>query len=362
MKFLNAMKKASATTPDCGAAPVILDVRSPAEYARGHIPGAVSFPLFSDGERAAVGKLYLQRGQQEAMMKGLEIVGPKMKDFAERAVNLASGRDVLLYCWRGGMRSDSMAWLMNRVGIRASVMPGGYKAWRRSAHEFFGRPFRLAVVGGLTGTGKSEVLEALERKGMQVLHLEKLASHRGSVFGTIGMPPQPTNEQFENDLYDALKAMDPEQPIAVEDESLAIGRLFIPRPFFERMKASPLIRLTAARQERIERLVNIYVPDRQNGCTGDITTTAPPAQQLITAIRSLEKRLGGKNTTLAIRAVEEGNLPLAVSLVLDYYDKLYERGISMRPFPPVAEIQVHSGDMDDAAARITDICHSIPFP
>ena len=124
-----------------------------------------------------------------------------MKDFAALARDIAPGGEALLHCWRGGMRSNSMAWLLNTVGIKTSTLEGGYKSYRRFAQAFFTKPLNLIVIGGMTGSGKTEVLEALEKKGIQVIHLERLARHKGSVFGGIGMPVQPTTEQFENDLF-----------------------------------------------------------------------------------------------------------------------------------------------------------------
>ena len=185
----------------------ILDVRSPDEYNRGHIPGALSLPLFNNEERSAVGTLYLQKGSKEAMLKGLELVGPKMKEFVSQASGLTPEGELALYCWRGGMRSNSMAWLFNTSGIKSHTLEGGYKSWRRHIHDFFGQPVaKLVVIGGMTGTGKTEILEEIERKGGQVVHLERLARHKGSVFGHLGMPAQPSTEQFENELYSGLVA------------------------------------------------------------------------------------------------------------------------------------------------------------
>ncbi len=188
----------------------ILDVRSPDEYNRGHIPGARSLPLFNNEERSAVGTLYLQKGSKEAMLKGLELVGPKMKEFVIQASGLSRDGELALYCWRGGMRSNSMAWLFNTSGIKSHTLDGGYKSWRRHIHGFFGQPVpNLVVIGGMTGTGKTEILEEIERKGGQVVHLERLARHKGSVFGHLGMPAQPSTEQFENELYTSLSTFRP---------------------------------------------------------------------------------------------------------------------------------------------------------
>ena len=198
----------------------VIDVRSPAEFDHGHISGAINMPVFSNEERSIIGSLYVQQGSSEAIMKGLDLVGPKMKDFAASARDIAPGGEALLHCWRGGMRSNSMAWLLNTVGIKTSTLEGGYKSYRRFAQAFFTKPLNLIVIGGMTGSGKTEVLEALEKKGIQVIHLERLARHKGSVFGGIGMPVQPTTEQFENDLFTLLMQLDSQEPVFIEDESL----------------------------------------------------------------------------------------------------------------------------------------------
>jgi tRNA 2-selenouridine synthase len=175
---------------------VILDVRSPAEYLQGHIPGAKSLPLLSDEERAKVGICYKQQGRETAVELGFEIVGPKCADFITQAKHLAPDKIVRLYCWRGGMRSESMAWLLERAGFHVTLLTGGYKAFRRWGRSLFQIPQNIIILAGMTGTGKTEILKALAAKGEQILDLEQLANHRGSSYGSLGQLPQPTNEQF----------------------------------------------------------------------------------------------------------------------------------------------------------------------
>lgn len=302
----------------------VIDVRSPAEFERGHVPGSCNMPLFSNEERSVVGTLYLQKGSSEAMMKGLEFIGPKMRAFAEQASTLAPGGEVLLYCWRGGMRSNSMAWLLNMVGIKAQTLEGGYKAFRRNAQDTFTRPLNFIVIGGLTGSGKTEVLEMLASMGNQVIHLEQLACHKGSVFGGVGMPPQPTTEQFENELFDKIRRLDPREVIYIEDESLAIGNVFIPRPFFDQMSTSPLFRLMVPMEMRVGRLVNDYA------CT--------EREWLVDGVRRIARRMGLEHAGQVINCIRSGEMTKAVAKVLPYYDKLYARSMNRYAGRAIVEI------------------------
>ena len=205
------MKKAGVTTFLETENPV-LDVRSPSEFRKGHIPGALSLPLFSDEERAEVGTLYKQSSRQEAIKKGLEIVGPKMRGFIE-ACEAIGGSTFNLYCWRGGMRSDSMAWLLERYGFEVSLLEGGYKAYRNAMMQDFAIPLHLKMLTGFTGSGKTDVLQAMQELGVQIIDLEGLAQHQGSSFGNQLTTGQPTTEMFQNQLHAALSALDRQKEI-----------------------------------------------------------------------------------------------------------------------------------------------------
>jgi tRNA 2-selenouridine synthase len=289
----------------------LIDVRSPSEFAHGHIPGAVNMALFSDEERAIVGTLYINKGKEDALSKGLEIIGPKLKDFAVQGLSLAANHEILLYCWRGGMRSASMAWLFETVGLKTSVLTGGYKSYRRFVHEFLSYPFPFIVIGGMTGSGKTEILSELEKLGHTAVDLENLASHKGSVFGAIGEQPQPTTEQFENLLFEDLWQKHKAGPIFIEDESIAIGSVFLPKPFHQRMLHCPLIVIGVSREDRIRRLIKLYA-----GADRDILTRA---------LHSIERRIGLEDSHKAIGFIETGNFEEAVMIVLNYYDKVYFR-------------------------------------
>jgi tRNA 2-selenouridine synthase len=318
-------------------APVV-DVRTQAEFSRGHVPGAVNLPLFSNEERATVGTLYTTRGSAEAIKKGLELVKPKIRSFMLDALKMARHDKALLYCWRGGMRSNSMAWLFNSTGIRVATLEGGYKAYRRFVHDCFARPFRLVVIGGMTGSGKTAVLEAIEKMGMQVIHLERLANHRGSVFGGIDMPEQPTTEHFENLLCAELLNMDAGRSIFLEDESLAIGKVFIPGDFFRQMSRAGYIRIDVPFSQRVRRLEETYA--------------RADKMLLVTSVNRLERRLGHENTRKVIRFIENNNMTGAVELVLKYYDKVYAR--SQHPGQHQTYNKIIAGDEkpDKIATRI----------
>lgn len=299
------------------AAGPILDVRAPAEYAQGHIPGALSLPLFTDEERARIGTTYKQVNPEKAVLLGLDFFGPKMRAMVEQAKKLAPGQEVRLHCWRGGLRSGAVLWLLELGGFHVNLLDKGYKDYRRWALAEFARPRQLRVLGGYTGSGKTAVLHELARRGEPVLDLEGLANHLGSSFGSLGQPPQPTQEQFENDLAAALAKLPDDRPIWVEDESRTIGGLGIPAPFFDQMRAAPLVVLDVPQAARVHYLAADYGRHDAGG--------------LAAAVLRLRKRLGGLVTKEALGAIADGDMPRMVELVLAYYDKTYGYGLTDRP-------------------------------
>lgn len=292
----------------------VIDVRSPSEYRQGHVPGAYNIPLFDDSERAIVGTTYTNAGSRQAVLKGLEIAGPKLAGMVLQAQKICTAGEALLHCWRGGMRSEAMAWLLNFACIRATALKGGYKAYRRHVRDSMGKGPSMLILAGMTGSGKTQVLCEMASQGCQVIDLEGLAHHKGSAFGALGQDSQPTTEQFENDLARQWMKMDPGLPVWLEDESLNIGRVVIPEPFFRRMTASKVVLLEVEFPLRVERLVAEY---------GNF----PPAE-LAPDIRKISKRMGGASANRALDALMSGDLRLAVSEVLTYYDKAY--GFSLR--------------------------------
>ena len=288
----------------------IFDVRSPGEFAQGHIPGAVNLPIVSDEERVVVGTLYKQRSEQDAYLKGLEIVGPKMAEFAQRAIEKARDKKILIYCWRGGQRSGSMAWLFDLVGLKSYRLEGGYKAYRHYIAETFSKPLPLVLIGGYTGTAKTEILLQMQKQGAQVIDLEGLASHKGSVFGAIGMNDQPSYENFEIALYNAIQTFDLSIPIYIEDESRFVGKLQIPSSFFDQMKEAPRITIDKSRTARVKHLSSSYL-----SVSNDV---------LVEKVEAISKRLGSERSTIAIEAIQKGDFSTAIEQVLHYYDRAYQ--------------------------------------
>jgi tRNA 2-selenouridine synthase len=325
-EFLNAIK-----------GQLILDVRSPAEYEHAHIPGAVSFPLFNNEERAVVGTAYKQESREKAIKIGLDYFGPKMRPMVEKVESLLSdmqgkppsgsftGQQIFVYCWRGGMRSGAVSWLLNLYGFKVTTLAGGYKAFRNYVLKTFTRPYRFSILGGFTGSGKTMLLQELKSQGQLVIDLEGLACHKGSAFGSIHMPPQPTQEMFENKLAMELLEMLGETgqdehflypTIWLEDESQRIGNLNIPMHLWENMRTAPVYFLDIPFEQRLEYLIEDYG-------RGDI-------QKLMDATLRITKRLGGLETKNTIAYLEEGNIREAFRILLQYYDKLYFKSLHNR--------------------------------
>lgn len=313
----------------------ILDVRSPGEYDQAHIPSAVSFPLFTNHERAQVGTCYKHQGRDHAVELGLALVGPKLADFVIQAKQIAPDRQVRVHCWRGGMRSGSMAWLLETAGFAVTTLRGGYKAFRRWGRQRLASPQPMISLGGMTGTGKTAILLAMAAQGEQILDLEGMAHHRGSSYGALGLPPQPSTEQFENLVAIATAHLSPDRPVWIEAESKQIGRCRIPPELFSQMMQAPVIQVERSRSERIANLLADY---------GD----ADP-MGLITATERLRKRLGGLRTQEAIAHIQTGNLEPAIATVLDYYDKTYTYDLQKKRDVAIYPIDI-TGMTAEAAA------------
>jgi len=292
------------------AAIPVIDVRSPSEFLQGHIPGAVNIPLFSDQERKEVGTAYKQVNREAAMYIALEYTGKKMVDLAKEGERRAGkNKQLLVHCWRGGMRSRSMAWLFETLGIKCALLEGGYKSYRRFVRQEFTRERELVVLGGKTGSGKTDILRALSGLGEQIIDLEKLARHKGSAFGALGEKPQPTTEQFENDLCRELAALDPGKRTWVEDESRNVGKCVLPGELYSRMKESRLLFLDISRELRAGHLVKHYAGFGN--------------EPLKSAVMKITRKLGGDRTREAMESLEREDYFSTAMIALHYYDKAY---------------------------------------
>ena len=312
--FVSDMAKrldASSFISECDTG-IIIDVRTPAEFALGHIPGAQNIPLFTNEQRVVVGTIYKHQGREVAIQKGLEFVGPRMAEIASQCRQLAKGKDIYLHCWRGGMRSASVAWLLELVGLKVTLLEGGYKAYRSHFEwSLTSNPWQFILLAGPTGCGKTRLLKALEQQGEQVLDLEGIANHRGSVFGGIGKGAQPTTEQFINMLHNAFNAFNPARPVWCEGESKRVGAVYIPDLLFEKLNKNTVIEVSMNKEQRLDMIMAEY---------GELQ-----AEALEEAFVRISKRMGPEQSKQAITLVHAGNIRAAAALGLDYYDKYYFR-------------------------------------
>lgn len=325
----------------------LLDVRSPGEYHQGHIAGAIAFPLFRDGERAQVGLCYKQQGRDAAVELGFDLAGPRCGELIRAAKALAPDRRLRLHCWRGGMRSGGMAWILEMAGFQVTLLAGGYKAYRRWVHQVLATPKPLVVLGGMTGTAKTLILRELAALGEPILDLEALANHRGSSFGGLGLPPQPSTEQYENRIADQWVELGSDRPIWIEAESRRVGTCRIPDALFLAMEAAPTLELGRSLEERLDLLVDLYGhADRQD---------------LIAATQRIGKRLGGQRTQAAIAAIAEGDLRSACAIILDYYDRAYRYDLARRQ-KTIPRVDLVGLSTAAAARQLVTLAATMPHP
>ena len=331
----------------------VVDARSPAEYAHGHIPGALNIPTLSDDERARVGTAYAKGGPEAAVHLALSLVGPQL------AGKLAHAREtlrpflpsphghvrpeVLLHCWRGGMRSNAMAWLLELGGYSALVLEGGYNAYRRHVRQTLAScPAPVLVLGGMTGSGKTAMLHALAERGHQVIDLEGLANHRGSAFGAVGLGAQPSGESMENALCEQWRALDPSRPVWLEDEDKRIGNIAMCDEFFTHIRTGRLVLAEVPFEARVDFLTREYA--------------APQWQEALTAcLWRLEKRLGSERTRRCAADIAAGRYRDAVADVLISYDALYRRQLEKHGRPPFAVLHLEGHDTTLATGQLADV-------
>lgn len=323
----------------------VFDVRSEGEYLHAHIPGAHSLPLFNNEERKVVGTAYKKESKQKAIKIGLKYFGTKMVKMVESVEQItqeATTKTVLVHCWRGGMRSAGVAWLLDLYGFKVYTLVGGYKTYRNWVLNQFNLDYSIQIIGGYTGSGKTEVLRELSTRGEQTIDLEGLAHHKGSAFGALGQPPQPSQEMFENLLATELSVkaslLETGKTLWLEDESQRIGEVNIPTIFFKQMRTKKVLFLDIPFDERLQYILQGY---------GKFTK-----EHLVNAVIRIKKRLGGLETKTAINCLVEDDIKGCFSILLKYYDKGYEAGSQKRENP---EQLIHKIPCDRVDAKTNAI-------
>lgn len=289
---------------------VILDVRSEGEYISGHLPGAINLPLLNNEHRHIVGIVYKEQGQQAAVKKGFELVGNSFHEKLAAAKQFAKEKKAIIYCWRGGMRSEIMRWVLDLGGVDVRIIEGGYKAVRKHFHTLFQKKYPIIKLTGPTACGKTDLLHALKAKGEFVIDLEELANHKGSAFGGLGKSSQPTQEQFENNLGYQLSQIPNDHSVWMENESRMIGSLRIPDFIYDQIQEAPAIELTRTQALRIQDVIHQYKDF--------------PVTQLLEKTLSIQKRMGPEQNKKAILSLVDGDWENWVKLLLEYYDKTYQ--------------------------------------
>ena len=300
---------------------LLIDLRSPDEYYKGHMPNSINIPLFNNDERAFIGKKYKNAGREKAVFEGLKIVEKKFdqligdivsenKKYINKTKTPLISSQLKFYCARGGMRSISVSWLLEKIGYKSFKLEGGYKSYRNWVLNSFQDDRNITLIGGKTGTGKTKILKNLMSHNYQVIDLEYLANHRGSSFGGLGMTCQPSNEQFENLLAEKLLRFSKSKTIYLEAESANIGSCRIPNELFKQMKNAKRIEIIQSKKNRISELISTY--------------SVFPDNELKNSVKKISKRLGPQRTKRAIEAIGSKNWEDVCNAVLDYYDKCYD--------------------------------------
>jgi tRNA 2-selenouridine synthase len=324
---------------------LIVDVRSPSEHMAERVPGSINIPLLSDEERAVVGIIYKEQGELVARRHALSLIAPKVSPIIEQILSLQKqhGQQIVIYCWRGGLRSEAVASLLSIAGINCFRLTGGYKAWRRQVLNSFRNDrygFNAVVLHGLTGVGKTEILQELDRRGLQALDLEALANHRGSAFGGLGLGSQPTQKNFEAVLWQQLQNMKPGF-VFMEAESRKIGRLNLPDLVYKNMiRNGQTILVTSSMEGRVERIAADYL--RMNARTR--------LAEALALLPNLQERIGrSKVTAISELALKDDVYSVIRVLLTEYYDPLYSKAIERAgPF----ELEISGDDPAGAANQI----------
>ena len=300
---------------------LLIDVRSPSEYYKGHMPNSINIPLFDNDERSIIGTIYKKEGRKKAVIEGLKFFEKKMESLLDNLFmnidfhkNINNNNDnelfIRIYCSRGGMRSQSIAWLLEKYKLNPITLNGGYKTYRRWVLDCFTRKWNIVIIGGKTGSGKTRLLSLLEKYKYQTIDLEGFACHRGSTFGGLGMKEQPSNEQYENKIAEKLNTFKTIKNIFVEAESANIGKCKVPHEFFKQMKESRRIEILRSESNRLDELIETYSVFKK--------------EELKDSVLRIKKRLGPQRTKIALDSIDNEKWDLVCRSVLDYYDRCYE--------------------------------------
>lgn len=320
----------------------IVDVRTPLEFAEDHLPGAINVPVLTNAERVEIGTLYKQQGPQTARVRGLELTCHRFPALVATITEAAAGRPILVYCWRGGLRSESVTMLLEMAGTQVVKLQGGYKAFRQAVGSFFeslSLPVQLVVLHGMTGSGKTEFLHQLPACDWTVIDLEGLARHRGSAFGSLGLGEQPSQKRFESLLWDAFRKAPLDRPIVLEGESRRIGWVTLPGNLHEVMAGGTKIWCEVSVATRVKRLAAEYAHQAYQ-------------QPMAEALERIRKKLGGDHYLELQERLERWDVEgLAQGLIEQYYDKLYYR---VRKWEPQGTICLEQ--YGAATAALKQIC------
>ena len=299
----------------------LIDVRSPSEYYKGHMPNSINIPLFDNDERSIIGTIYKKEGRKRAVIEGLKFFEKKMEYLLDNLfMSIDSYKTIAnknnnelffrIYCSRGGMRSQSIAWLLEKYKLNPITLKGGYKKYRRWILDCFSKKWNIIIIGGKTGSGKTRLLSLLNKNKYQTIDLEEFACHRGSTFGGLGMKEQPSNEEFENKIAEKLYSFKTINNVFVEAESANIGKCKIPHEFFNQMKKSRRIEILRSESNRLKELIDTYSVFQK--------------EELKDSVQRIKKRLGPQRTKIALESIDNEKWDLVCRSVLDYYDRCYE--------------------------------------
>ena len=319
---------------------LVVDVRTPLEYEEDHIPGAINIPLLSNEERVEIGILHKQTGPQVARIRGMELTAHRFPAMIAEIAAAAAGRPILVNCWRGGLRSKTVASILELTGFSAVQLQGGYKAYRNHVAAYF-NPFHppgpLVVAHGMTGIGKTTFLLGLQNSRFSVVDLEGLACHRGSSFGALGLSQDLSQKRFESLLWDAFRKLPPGKPIILEGESRRIGKVSLPGDMYEVMGMSVKIWCSASLQTRVARLIEEYgLPEYR--------------EEMEEALLRIKKRLGGEKYEEIAGHLSRWEMePFMAKLVQNYYDKVYYKTREWQ-----AELELSLEDYTAAEAELSD--------